>query len=262
MRSERIDGGVFARLFPPRMELKLYSREWCSWCMDAKEYLSERGYKFIEIDVGQDRQAYEEMKQLSEQTYVPTFVAGGKVLEGDRVVWACGAWLPALFPGLVDLRVTQQDVLYFGADAAWRTPPVPTWVDYDAAAYGVGDVDGRGVKVCSDVEGPPFDVDGDRVPLVAQERRGRSLLASRFPALAGAPLVGTRVCQYELTTDTRFLIAPHPDHPERVWLLGGGSGHGFKHGPAVGQMMADLILKEREPAAIWRLERFALASSS
>jgi glutaredoxin 3 len=76
----QIDGGACARLFPPRMELKLYSREWCSWCMDAKEYLSGRGYKFSEIDVGQDRQAYEEMKQLSEQTYVPTFIAGDKVL--------------------------------------------------------------------------------------------------------------------------------------------------------------------------------------
>jgi glutaredoxin len=62
------------------MDLKLYSREWCSWCMDAKEYLTTRGYKFVEIDVGEDRQAYEEMKELSEQTYVPTFVAGDKVL--------------------------------------------------------------------------------------------------------------------------------------------------------------------------------------
>ena len=62
------------------MELRLYSREWCSWCIDAKEYLSERGYKFIEIDVGENRSAYEEMKELSDQTYVPTFVAGDKVL--------------------------------------------------------------------------------------------------------------------------------------------------------------------------------------
>jgi glutaredoxin 3 len=62
------------------MELKLYSREWCSWCIDAKEYLSNRGYSFIEIDVGEDRQAYQEMKELSDQTYVPTFVAGDKVL--------------------------------------------------------------------------------------------------------------------------------------------------------------------------------------
>ena len=60
--------------------MKLYSREWCSWCIDAKDYLTERGYKFEEIDVGQDRQAYEEMKELSEQTYVPTLVAGEEVL--------------------------------------------------------------------------------------------------------------------------------------------------------------------------------------
>jgi len=66
--------------FPLSMELKLYSREWCSWCIDAKEYLEVRGYKFTHIDVGEDRQAYEEMKELSEQTYVPTFVAGDHVL--------------------------------------------------------------------------------------------------------------------------------------------------------------------------------------
>jgi glutaredoxin 3 len=62
------------------MELKLYSREWCSWCIDAKDYLTEKGYRFQEINVGEDRQAYEVMKQLSAQTYVPTFVAGDKVL--------------------------------------------------------------------------------------------------------------------------------------------------------------------------------------
>jgi glutaredoxin 3 len=62
------------------IELRLYSREWCSWCIDAKEYLTERGFKFTEIDVGEDRQAYEEMKELSDQTYVPTFVAGDNVL--------------------------------------------------------------------------------------------------------------------------------------------------------------------------------------
>jgi glutaredoxin len=62
------------------MELKLYSREWCSWCIDAKEYLSVRGYTFIEIDVGEDRQAYLEMKEVSNQNYVPTFVAGDKFL--------------------------------------------------------------------------------------------------------------------------------------------------------------------------------------
>ena len=61
-------------------DLKLYSREWCSWCIDAKEYLTERGFTFCEIDVGRDRAAYEEMKELSDQTYVPTLVAGDEVL--------------------------------------------------------------------------------------------------------------------------------------------------------------------------------------
>ena len=78
--SDLLTGRAVRRLFPLSMELKLYSREWCSWCIDAKEYLEARGYKFIEIDVGEDRQAYEEMKELSEQTYVPTFVAGDHVL--------------------------------------------------------------------------------------------------------------------------------------------------------------------------------------
>ena len=61
-------------------ELRLFSREWCSWCIDAKEYLSRRGYQFTEIDVGEDRSAFQEMKELSDQTYVPTLVAGDEVL--------------------------------------------------------------------------------------------------------------------------------------------------------------------------------------
>jgi glutaredoxin 3 len=75
-----VDAATVTCLFRLPMELKLYSREWCSWCIDAKDYLSEKGYRFREIDVGEDREAYEDMKKLSAQTYVPTFVAGDKVL--------------------------------------------------------------------------------------------------------------------------------------------------------------------------------------
>ena len=62
------------------IDLKLYSRAMCSWCEHAKDYLHGRGYKFIEIDVGRDRAAYEEMKELSDQSCVPTLVAGNEVL--------------------------------------------------------------------------------------------------------------------------------------------------------------------------------------
>jgi len=65
---------------PVPTELRLFSREWCSWCIDAKDYLTERGYKFTEIDVGEDRAAFQEMRELSDQTYVPTLVAGDEVL--------------------------------------------------------------------------------------------------------------------------------------------------------------------------------------
>ena len=115
---------------------------------------------------------------------------------------------------------------------------MPGWVDFDGAFYGLGDLDGRGVKVGPDAEGPPLDPEtAERLPLAAHEASARAYLAHRFPALAGAPLVGTRTCQYELTGDGRFVVAPHPDLDGRVWLLGGGSGHGFKHGPALAELL-------------------------
>jgi len=184
-------------------------------------------------------------------------VAGDEVLEADRVVWACGAWLPALFGGLLSLRITQQDVLFFGAGAEWATPDVPGWVDYDGSFYGLGDLDGRGVKVAPDVEGPPIDVESaDRFVVPEHLALARAYLPQRFPALEHAPLVGSRVCQYEITPDTRFVIAPHPEHPS-VWLMGGGSGHGFKHGPALGERMSAWLSGADAPEP-----RFALGERS
>jgi glycine/D-amino acid oxidase-like deaminating enzyme len=173
----------------------------------------------------------------------------GRVLEADHVVWACGAWMPRLFGALLDLRITQQDVFYFAADHRWQTPGVPGWVDYDGAAYGLGDLDGRGVKVAPDLDGPPLeDPDtAERVPVAEHERFARAYLAHRFPALAGTPLVGARVCQYELTPDTRFIVAPHPEHGGRVWLVGGGSGHAFKHGPALAERLEVWLEGTEEP---------------
>src|SRR4051812_3151380 len=139
--------------------------------------------------------------------------------------------MPGLFGDVLSRRITQHDVFYFAADGRWATPGVPGWVDYDGAAYGLGDLDGRGVKVAPDLDGPPFDAQtGERRVHPEHERFARAYLAHRFPALAGAPLIGSRVCQYEITPDTWFVVAPHPEHGGRVWLLGGGSGHAFKHG--------------------------------
>ena len=107
-----------------------------------------------------------------------------------------------------------------------------------------------------DTRGPAFDpTSGERVISEETLQFVREYLAFRFPALKDAPLIETRVCQYEQTPDSQFIVDRHPAM-ENVWLVGGGSGHGFKHGPAMGEMMADLILKGGEPKAGWRLGRF------
>jgi sarcosine oxidase len=171
----------------------------------------------------------------------------GRLLGADCVVWACGAWLAQLFPGLVPLKVTRQETFYLGAPIAWATPPLPAWVDYDEAVYGHGDLDGRGVKIACDHEGPPFDPESEpRAPTPEEERHVREPVGHRFPALREAPLVGAQVCQYALTPDTHFVFAPHPEH-DGVWILGGGSGHGFKHGPALAEYVARCVEGREEP---------------
>ena len=160
----------------------------------------------------------------------------GTRLEGDAVVWACGAWLGELFGDVVSLSVTRQEVLFFDGGPNWRAGQ-PAWVDYDAAMYGTADIDGHGFKASLDLEGPSIHPDAELPPAGVTETQVRGYLRSRFPALADAPLSGARSCRYELTPDTNFIAAAHPEH-ERVWLVGGGSGHGFKHGPAMGELVA------------------------
>lgn len=176
----------------------------------------------------------------------------GSRIAGDRFVFACGAWLPSLFPDVLRgrIRPTRQVVVYFGSppgDARFQSPRWPAWIDFPAGIYGTPDVDGRGVKVGVDEHGPSFDPDaGDRLADEVSVARARAWLARRVPALAAAPVIESRVCQYENTSTGDFLIDRHP-HKSNVLLVGGGSGHGFKHGPAVGQIAARMVLND-EPA--------------
>jgi glycine/D-amino acid oxidase-like deaminating enzyme len=158
-------------------------------------------------------------------------------LNGDVVVWACGPWLGRLFGDLVTLRVTRQELLFLDGGPAWREPGLPGWVDYDRARYGTADVDAWGVKVAIDDEGPELDPDAELPDTVTTEQAVRDYLRERFPALEQAPLLRARACRYELTPDSNFIAAPHPANPG-VWLVGGGSGHGFKHGPAMAEQLA------------------------
>src|SRR5439155_24944411 len=102
----------------------------------------------------------------------------GERLEADHVVWACGAWLARLFPDLVELRVTRQDVYFFGAAPEWQAPSVPAWGDFEGGVDGVGDLDGRGCKASPDREGPAFDPDSDdRTPSEEKQGEARAYLA-------------------------------------------------------------------------------------
>jgi sarcosine oxidase len=188
-------------------------------------------------------------------------IDGGEI-DADVVVFACGAWLPKVFPDLLSgvIRPTRQVVTYFGTPAGddrFGPPHTPAWVDFPAGVYGVPDLEERGMKVGIDAHGPPIDPDrDDRIPDAESMAIARTWVARRFPAMADAPVVETRVCQYENTASGDFLIDRHPDL-DNVWIAGGGSGHGFKHGPAVGEYVARLITTGAAPDA-----RFALASKT
>lgn len=167
-------------------------------------------------------------------------LADGSRVEADQFVFAAGPWLPRLFPDVAGelIRVTKQDVVFFGpsaGDPRFGAEHLPCWVDYAASFYGLPAVDGRGMKLAPDRYGPVFDpTHGERIVDPESVRLARRYLARRFPALIDAPVVETRVCQYETTPDTHFVIDRHPAY-DNVWLAGGGSGHGFKHGPVIGR---------------------------
>jgi sarcosine oxidase len=190
-------------------------------------------------------------------------LSDGSHLKADVCIFACGPWLGKLFPQAIGnlVQATKQDVFFFGTppgDTRFHDPNIPVWADHrDHFYYGIPGSDRRGFKIADDSRGPSFDpTHGERIIDPKTLRDIREYLAFRFPAMKDAPLVESRVCQYEQTPDSHFIIDRHPAS-ENVWLLGGGSGHGFKHGPAMGEMMADLILKDREAPAVWKLSRFS-----
>ncbi|PWT98441.1 MAG: hypothetical protein C5B51_29325 [Terriglobia bacterium] len=175
-------------------------------------------------------------------------------LAGERIsagvfVFACGPWLPKLFPDCLGRRIypTRQEVFFFApppGDGRFSPPQLPIWIDFTdpRGPYGFPDLEQRGFKLAFDRHGPAFDPDsGDRRLRPESIAEAHAFLRQRFPALADAPLAECRVCQYENTSNGDFLIDRHPEL-ENVWFAGGGSGHGFKHGPAVGEYTAARLL--------------------
>jgi sarcosine oxidase len=191
----------------------------------------------------------------------PLRIDGGSSIEADAYVFACGPWLGRLFPEVVGdgVRATRQEVFYFGtppASSRYLPASLPVWIDFgERIFYGIADIDGRGFKIADDTRGEPFDpTAGDRTPSAQGIARARALIAERFPELAKAPLLKAEVCQYENSPDGNLILDRHPE-AKNVWLLGGGSGHGFKLSPAAGEMACDAILDAKAPPRLFALDR-------
>lgn len=172
----------------------------------------------------------------------------GEPLTAEHFVFACGPWLPKLFPGVLGARIfpTRQEVFFFApepGDTRFSPAQLPGWADFNDGDiyYGFPDLEARGFKIAHDQHGPRIDPDvGDRTPSPSALADVRTFMQRRFPLLANSPLVEARVCQYENSSNGDLLIDRHPAW-ENVWLVGAGSGHGFKHGPAVGRYTAQLV---------------------
>ena len=211
-----------------------------------------------------------EYRQLAVQPPVPSggqlstvTLSDGSRLTADRFVFACGPWLGSLFPDVIGdrVRATRQEVFFFGTppgDQRFTESAMPVWADHGTTfMYGIPGNEWRGFKVADDTRGPVIDPTTEsRVPSPEALKTARDYLAYRFPGLAGAPLLEARVCQYEESPDEHFIIDRHPA-AANAWILGGGSGHGFKHGPAVGELVARLVLSGAAPDEQFKLSRFA-----
>jgi sarcosine oxidase len=183
----------------------------------------------------------------------------GETVAAGEFVFACGAWLAKLFPECLRDRIfpTRQSVFYIGipaGDDRFSPPALPTWLIKNDEGYGIPNLESRGLKVALDWHGDPVDPDTQsRVVTLSEIEEIRRFVAYRFPALAHSPIVETRVCQYENTWNGDCLIDRHPTM-KNVWFAGGGSGHGFKHGPAVGEYVANQLLDFAQPDPRFLLE--------
>jgi glycine/D-amino acid oxidase-like deaminating enzyme len=211
---------------------------------------------------GEYRQAAVLPRDLETGKWDGLALSDGSKLVADQYVFACGPWLGKLFPDTIGNRVraTKQDVFFFGTPAGddrFSDKKLSVWADHrDRFIYGIPGNEGRGFKMADDTRGPEFDpTSGERAVSADGLKAMREYLGFRFPAMKDAPLVETRVCQYENSPDNNFIVDRHPVS-DNVWLVGGGSGHGFKHGPALGEMLAGLVMEHRDADPLFRLARF------
>jgi glycine/D-amino acid oxidase-like deaminating enzyme len=206
------------------------------------------------------RQAQASPGRISAERMLGILIGSDEMLSAESLVFAPGPWLGQVFPFLSRSVIpTRQEVFFFGTpagDTRFTEDQLPTWIDGGVTPFfGVPGNHWRGFKIADDTRGPVIDPTTlDRQ--ISQEKlaAARAYLRRRFPALADAPLLESRVCQYENSTDHDFILDRHPE-ARNAWIVGGGSGHGFKHGPVMGELVADAVLGAKAPPPEMALHR-------
>jgi sarcosine oxidase len=258
----RLETAEAARRFP---QIAFDGVRWVLW-EERAGFLLARQACAAAVDAlvaagGEYRLARAEPGAIASRRMAPLRLGDGSSVGADSYVFACGPWLGTLFPDVLGSKIapTRQEVFFFGVpagDVRFEPPSLPVWIEVgERLFYGIPGNERRGFKVADDTRGPAFDpTSGQRVIGEEALGRARGLLRRRFPALAEAPLVESRVCQYENTPDLHFVLDRHPE-AANAWLVGGGSGHGFKFAPAWGEQVAETVLGRRPPEPFFGLAR-------
>ena len=240
--------------------------EWAIAEKDAGYLTARRACEAVlegfQAEGGEYRQASVNAPAIENGKLPALVVSDGTKVSADAYVFACGPWLGKLFPDVMEnlIRPTRQEVFFFGTpagDTRFSDDVMPVWIDHgERLMYGIPGNQWRGFKVADDTRGAAFDpTSGERVASAEGLQRIRDYLGFRFPTLKDAPLLESRVCQYENSPDEHFIVDRHPA-ASAVWLVGGGSGHGFKHGPSIGELVAGNVLEKKPLEPFFSLSRF------
>jgi glycine/D-amino acid oxidase-like deaminating enzyme len=205
-------------------------------CQAVKEAFVNEGGEFIT--------AFANRGKISSMQMEGIRLSNGETLKADAYIFSCGPWLGQLFPEVLKDKITctKQEAYYFGVpkEQTAAFDQLPAWIDLDGKDfyYGIPGNANRGFKIGVDKRGEIFDpTNGERIYSPQVLADAREFIEHRFPKLKNAPLIESRVCPYENSSDGNFIFDRHPE-ASNLWFLGGGSGHGFKHGPALGELVA------------------------
>jgi len=250
---EKLSAAECAKRWP---QIEFEDVSWSIYEPDAGYLVARRGceavFNAFLKEGGEYRQAEATPGPIAANRMEGISLAPREILNADSYVFACGPWLGKVFPFLRPIITpTRQEVFFFGTaagDLRFTEARLPVWIDNGKHVfYGIPGNQWRGFKIADDTRGNVIDPSTmERQTSAEGLAAARAYLRRRFPALADAPLVESRVCQYENSTDQNFILDHHPE-TKNVWVVGGGSGHGFKHGPALGEIVSDAVLGLKAP---------------